>query len=85
MHSMNGVTSEIKQQPFPTTRKFWTGYLAQQEEQAMKWPNGYSKQMAELYPEDPKGHQKLMNFTALLKSKKREVFDELIQRRWGHQ
>ena len=39
MHGMNGVTSEIKQQPFPTTRKFWAEYLAQQEEQAMKWPN----------------------------------------------
>ena len=53
MHGLNGVTSEIKQQPLPTTRKFWAEYLAQQEEQAMKWPNGYSKQMAELYPEDP--------------------------------
>ena len=53
VHGMNGVTLEIKQQPFPTTRKFWAEYLAQQEEQAMKWPNGYSKQMAELYPEDP--------------------------------
>ena len=56
MHGMNGVTSEIKQQPFPTTRKFSAEYLAQQEEQAMKWPNGYSRQMEELYPEDLKGH-----------------------------
>ena len=39
MHGMNGVTSEIKQQHFPTTRKFWEEYLAQPEEQAMKWPN----------------------------------------------
>ena len=52
MHGMNGVTSEIKQQPFPATRKFWAEYLAQPEEQAMKWPNGYSRQMLELYPED---------------------------------
>ena len=36
MHGMNGVTSEIKQQPFPTTRKYWAEYLAHQEEQAMK-------------------------------------------------
>ena len=49
---MNGVTSEIKQQHFPTTRKFWAEYLAQPEEQAMKWPNGYSRQMAELSLED---------------------------------
>ena len=27
--------------------------LGHVEEQAMKWPNGYSRQMAELYPEDP--------------------------------
>ena len=52
VHGMTGVTLEIKQQPFPTTRKSWPEYLAQQEEQAMKWPNGYSKQMAELYSED---------------------------------
>ena len=52
MHGMNGVTSEIKQQPFPTTRKFWAEYLGQPEEQAMKWPNGYSMQMTESYPED---------------------------------
>ena len=53
MHGMNGVTLEIKQQPFPTTTKFWVEYLAQQEEQAMKWHNGYSKSLAEEYPEDP--------------------------------
>ena len=52
MHGMNGVTSENKQQPFPTTKKFWAEFLAQQQEQAMKWPNGYSKQKAELYSED---------------------------------
>ena len=40
MHGMNGVTSEIQQQHFPTTRKFWEESLAQPEEQAMKWPNG---------------------------------------------
>ena len=51
-YGMNGVTSEIKQQPFQTTRKFWAEYLAQPEEQAMKWPNGYSRQMAELYAKD---------------------------------
>ena len=53
MHGMNGVTSEIKQQHFPTTRKFWEEYLVQPEEQAMKWPNGYSRQMAELSQGDP--------------------------------
>ena len=52
MHGMNGIASENKQQPFPTTKKFWAECLAQQEEHAMKWPNGYSKQMAELYPQD---------------------------------
>ena len=53
MRGMNGVTSEIKQQHFPTTRKFWEEYLAQPEEQAMKWPNGCSRQMAESSLEDP--------------------------------
>ena len=47
MHRMNGVISENKQQPFPTTKEFWEESLAQQEEQAMKWPNGYLKSMAE--------------------------------------
>ena len=51
MRGMNGVTSEIKQQHFPT--KFWEEYLAQPEEQAMKWPNGYSSEMAESALEDP--------------------------------
>ena len=41
MHGMNDVTSEMEE------------YLAQPEEQAMKWPNGYSRQMAELFLEDP--------------------------------
>ena len=36
MCGMNRVTSEIKQQYFPTTRKFWEEYLDQPEEQAMK-------------------------------------------------
>ena len=53
MCGMNGVTSEIKQQHFPTTRKSWEEYLAQPEEQAMKWPNGYSRQMAESSLEEP--------------------------------
>ena len=47
MHGMNGVTLENKQQPFPTTKKFWEECLGQQEEQEMRWPNGYLKQMAE--------------------------------------
>ena len=50
---MNGVTSGIKLQHFPTTRKFWEEYLALPEELAMKWPNGYSRRMAELFLEDP--------------------------------
>ena len=53
MHGMNGVTSGIKQQHFPTKRMFWEEYLALPEELAMKWPNGYSRQMAELSLEDP--------------------------------
>ena len=53
MHGMNGVTSGTKQQPSPTTRKIWEGYLALPEQLAMKWPNGYSRQMAELSLEDP--------------------------------
>ena len=43
MRGINGVTSEIKQQHFPTTRKFWKEYMSQPEEQATKWPNGYSR------------------------------------------
>ena len=53
MGGMNGVTSGIKLQHCPTTRKFWEEYLALPEELAMKWPNGYSRQMAELSLEDP--------------------------------
>ena len=52
MHGTNDVTSENKQQLFPTTKKFWEECLAQQEEQQMRWPSGYLKQMAEWYPED---------------------------------
>ena len=47
MDGLNDVTSEIKQQPFPTTKKFWEECLAQQEEQTMKWPSGCLKHMAE--------------------------------------
>ena len=43
----------MKDEHFPTTRKFWEEYLAQPEEQAMKWANGYSRQMAESSLEDP--------------------------------
>ena len=38
---------------FPTTRKFWEVYMALPEELAIKWPIGYSGQMAELSLEDP--------------------------------
>ena len=37
---------------FPNNKEVLGGDLAQQDDQAMKWPNIYSKQMAELYPED---------------------------------
>ena len=53
MDGMNGVTSGIKLQHFPTTRKSWEEYLALPEELAMRWPNGYSRQMAALSLEDP--------------------------------
>ena len=53
MGGMSGVTSGIKLQHFPTTRKFWGEYLALPEKLAMKWPNGYSRQMAGLSLEDP--------------------------------
>ena len=41
INDMNGVTSGIKLQHFPTTRKFWEEYLALPEELEMRWPNGY--------------------------------------------
>ena len=40
---MNGVTSGIKLQHSPTTRKFWEEYLALPEELEMRWLNGYSR------------------------------------------
>ena len=56
MGGMNGVISGIKLQHFPTTRKSWEEYLALPEELAMRWPNGYSRQMAELSLDDPLDH-----------------------------
>ena len=50
--------------------------MAQQEEQAMKWPSGYLKQMA-LRP------LKVDEIHSPVEIKKRDVFDELIERRWG--
>ena len=38
MDGMNGVTSGIKLQHSPTTRKFWEEYLALPEELAMRCP-----------------------------------------------
>ena len=70
MDGMNDVTSGIKLQHFPTTRKFWEEYLALPEELVMKWLNGYSSQMVELSLEDPSDSSKLMRFTVLLKSRK---------------
>ena len=43
MDGMNGVTSGIKLQHSPTTRKYWEEYLAQPEELVMKRLNGYSR------------------------------------------
>ena len=43
MDCMNGVTSGIKLQHSPTTRKFWEEYLALPEELVMIWLNGYSR------------------------------------------
>ena len=70
MDGMNGVTSGIKLQYSPTTRKFWEEFLALPEELAMRWLNGYSRRMAELSLEDPSDSSKLIRFTVLLKSRK---------------
>ena len=37
---------------FPDNKEVLGRVLGPEEEQAMKWTNGYSRQMAELYPED---------------------------------
>ena len=70
MDGMNGVTSGIKLQHSPTTRKFWEEYLDLPEELVMKLLNGYSRRTAELSREDPSDSSKLMRFTVLLKSRK---------------
>ena len=70
MDGMNGVTSGIKLQHSPITRKFWEEFLALPEELVMKWLNRYSRRMAELSLEDPSDPSKLMRFTVLLKSRK---------------
>ena len=67
MDGMNGVTSGIKLQHSPTTRKFWEKYLALPEEHAMR----------SLRP------LKFDEIHSPVEIKNREVIDELIKRRWG--
>ena len=82
---MDGVTSGINQQHSPTTRKFWEEYLALPEELAMRWPNGYSRRMAELSLEDPSDPSKLMNFIVLWKSRKEKYFMNSLRGDGEHQ
>ena len=82
---MDGVTSGINQQHSPTTRKFWEEYLALPEELAMRWPNGYSRRMAELSLEDPSDPSKLMNFIVLWKSRKEKYFINSLRGDGEHQ
>ena len=83
MDGMNGVTSGIKLQNSPTTRMFWEEFLALPEELAMRWLNGYSRRMTGLSLEDPSDPTKVDEIHSPVEIKKSEVFDELIQRRWG--
>ena len=85
MDGMNGVTSGIKLQHSPTTRKFWEEYLALLEELAMRWLNGYSRRMAELSQEDPSDPSKLMRFIVLLKSRKEKYFMNSLRGDGEHQ
>ena len=85
MDGMNGVTSGIKLQHFPTTRKFWEEYLALPEELEMRWPNGYSMCMAELSLEDPSDPSKLMRFMVLLKSRKEKCLINSLRGDGEHQ
>ena len=85
MDGMNGVTSGITLQHSPTTRKFWEEYLALPEELVMKWLNGYSRRMAELFLEDPSDPSKLMRFTVLLKSRKEKYLMNSLRGDGEHQ
>ena len=85
MDGMNGVTSGITLQHSPTTRKFWEESLALPEELVMKWLNGYSRRMAELFLEDPSDPSKLMRFTVLLKSRKEKYLMNSLRGDGEHQ
>ena len=85
MDGMNGVTSGIKLQHFPTTRKFWEEYLALPEELAMRWLNGYSRRMAELSQEDSSDPLTLMRFIVLLKSRKEKCLMNSLRGDGEHQ
>ena len=78
MHGMNGFTSDIKQQPFPTTRKFWAEYLAGNE--MAQW---ILKANGRVVPRRSLRPLKVDELHSPVELKKREVFDELVQRRWG--
>ena len=85
MDGMNGVTSGIKLQHFPTTRKFWEEYLALPGEMAMRWPNRYSMRMAELSLADPSDPSKLMKFIVLLKLRKEKYLMNSLRGDGEHQ
>ena len=85
MDGMNGVTSGIKLQHSPTTRKFWEEFMALPEELVMKWLNEYSRQMAELSLEDPSDPSRLMRFTVLLKSRKEKYLMNSLRGDAEHQ
>ena len=85
LDGMNGVTSGIKLLHFPTTRKFCEDYLALTEELAMRWPNGYSRQMAELSLEDPSDTSELMSFIVLLKSRREKYLMNSLRGDGEHQ
>ena len=55
------------------------------DEMGMRWPNGYSKQMAELSLEDPSDPSKLINFIALLKSRKQNYLMNSLRGDGEHQ
>ena len=70
---------------FPNNKEVLGEYLALPEELAMRWPNGYSRQMAELSLEDPSAPSKFTRFIVLLKSRKEKYLMNSLRGDGEHQ
>ena len=85
IHSMNGVTSKKKTAAFPNNKEVLGRVLGPARGTGNEMAQWILKANSRVVPRKSLRPLKVDEIHSPVEIKKREVFDELIQRRWGSQ